>query len=125
MDDGVTIAKDIELENPFENMGAQLAREVASKTNDVAGDGTTTAICLTQSLLPEGIKNIAAGANPNAIERGIEKGRGAEAVKSIKALAKEVDDKAEISQVASIRPPTPRSVRSFLTPSTRSAKKAL
>src|SRR5580693_1630285 len=73
VDDGVTIAKDIELQDPFENMGAQLVKEVASKTNDVAGDGTTTAIILTQALLAEGIKNITAGANAKNIQRGMNK----------------------------------------------------
>jgi chaperonin GroEL len=99
--DGVTIAKEIELEDHFENMGAQLVKEVATKTNDVAGDGTTTATVLAQALVREGLRNVAAGANPIALKRGIEKAV-AEAVKSIKAMAKEVDDKAEISQVASI-----------------------
>ena len=99
--DGVTIAKEIELEDHFENMGAQLVKEVATKTNDVAGDGTTTATVLAQALVREGLRNVAAGANPIALKRGIEKAV-AEAVKSIKALAKEVDDKAEIAQVASI-----------------------
>ncbi len=99
--DGVTIAKEIELEDHFENMGAQLVKEVATKTNDVAGDGTTTATVLAQALVREGLKNVAAGANPIALKRGIEQAVAA-AVKSIKALAKEVDDKAEIAQVASI-----------------------
>ena len=71
--DGVTIAKEIELEDPFENMGAQLLKEAASKTNDVAGDGTTTATVLAQAIIHEGFKNIAAGANPMALKRGIEK----------------------------------------------------
>ena len=71
--DGVTIAKDIELEDPFENMGAQLVKEVATKTNDVAGDGTTTATLLAQAMIREGLKNVAAGANPMVIRRGIEK----------------------------------------------------
>ena len=70
--DGVTIAKEIELEDPFENMGAQLVREVATKTNDVAGDGTTTATLLAQAIVREGMKNVAAGANPMGIKRGIE-----------------------------------------------------
>src|SRR5437763_856130 len=70
--DGVTIAKDIELEDPFENIGAQLAKEVASKTNDIAGDGTTTATVLAQAIVTEGLKNVAAGANPMAIKRGLE-----------------------------------------------------
>src|SRR6202453_4834251 len=71
--DGVTIARDIELDDPFENMGAQLVREVATKTNDVAGDGTTTATVLAQALVREGLKNVAAGANPMGLKRGIEK----------------------------------------------------
>ena len=101
MDDGVTIAKDIELENPFENMGAQLGREVASKTNDVAGDGTTTAIVLTQSLLAEGIKNITAGANPKAIERGMHKALEI-VIKELKKNTKPVKTKEEKAQVATI-----------------------
>ncbi|MCX5794067.1 MAG: chaperonin GroEL [Elusimicrobia bacterium] len=101
LDDGVTIAKDIELENPFENMGAQLAREVASKTNDVAGDGTTTAIVLTQSLLVEGIKNITAGANAKAIERGMHKALEM-VVKELKKNTKPVKTKEEKAQVATI-----------------------
>ena len=101
LDDGVTIAKDIELENPFENMGAQLGREVASKTNDVAGDGTTTAIILTQSLLAEGIKNITAGANPKAIERGMHKALEL-VVKELKKNTKPVKTKEEKAQVATI-----------------------
>src|SRR5688572_8768642 len=71
--DGVTIAKEISVEDPFENMGAQLVREVASKTNDVAGDGTTTAIVLAQAIVREGLRNVAAGANPIAVKRGIDK----------------------------------------------------
>jgi len=71
--DGVTIARDIDLEDPFENMGAQLVKEVATKTNDVAGDGTTTATVLAQAIIREGLKNVAAGANPMEIKRGIEK----------------------------------------------------
>ena len=73
IDDGVTIAKEIELQDPYENMGAQLVKEVATKTNDVAGDGTTTAIILTQSLLNEGIRNVTAGANAKSIQRGMHK----------------------------------------------------
>ena len=99
--DGVTIAKEIELEDHFENMGAQLVKEVATKTNDVAGDGTTTATVLAQALVREGLRNVAAGANPIALKRGIEKAVAA-AVASIRSLAKEVDDKAEIAQVAAI-----------------------
>ena len=72
--DGVTVAKEIELDDPYENMGAQLVKEVASKTSDVAGDGTTTATILAQSIYKEGMKNVTAGANPMAVKRGIEKG---------------------------------------------------
>jgi chaperonin GroEL len=99
--DGVTIAKEIELEDHFENMGAQLVKEVATKTNDVAGDGTTTATVLAQALVREGLRNVAAGANPVALKRGIERAVAA-AVEAIHSLAKDVDDKGEIAQVASI-----------------------
>ncbi len=99
--DGVTIAKEIELEDPFENMGAQLVKEVATKTNDVAGDGTTTATILAQSIVREGLKNVAAGANPMGIKRGIEFAV-AEAVKELKNLSKPVENKQAIAQVASI-----------------------
>src|ERR671910_813678 len=99
--DGVSIAKDIELEDPFENMGAQLVKEVATKTNDIAGDGTTTATVLAQALVREGLRNVAAGASPMSLKRGIEKAVAA-AVDSIKELAKEIDDKSEIAQVAAI-----------------------
>ena len=99
--DGVTIAREIELEDPFENMGAQLVREVATKTNDVAGDGTTTATVLAQALVREGLKNVAAGANPMSLKRGIEKAVEA-AVASIRSQAKEIDGRHEIAQVASI-----------------------
>jgi chaperonin GroEL len=99
--DGVTIAREVELEDAFENMGAQLVKEVATKTNDVAGDGTTTATVLAQALVREGLRNVAAGASPTALKRGIDKAVAA-AVESIKALAKDVDDKSEIAQVASI-----------------------
>src|SRR6059036_399362 len=75
--DGVTIAKEIELENPFENMGAQLLKEAATKTNDVAGDGTTTSVVVAQAIVTEGLKNIAAGANPMLLKRGLEKGGAA------------------------------------------------
>src|SRR6202048_8146 len=91
--DGVTIAKDIELEDPFENIGAQLVKEVATKTNDVAGDGTTTATVLAQALVHEGLRNVAAGANPMSLKRGIEAAVKA-AVESIKKQSKEADDKA-------------------------------
>ncbi|HSL58613.1 MAG TPA: chaperonin GroEL [Acidimicrobiales bacterium] len=99
--DGVSIAREIELEDPFENMGAQLVKEVATKTNDIAGDGTTTATVLAQALVKEGLRNVAAGANPMGLKRGIEKGVAA-AVESIKDQATEIDDKAEIAQVAAI-----------------------
>jgi chaperonin GroEL len=99
--DGVTIAKEIELDDHFENMGAQLVKEVATKTNDIAGDGTTTATVLAQALVREGLRNVAAGANPIALKRGIEQAVTA-AVDSIRSIAKDVDDKAEIAQVASI-----------------------
>ncbi|UCF79603.1 MAG: chaperonin GroEL [Candidatus Eiseniibacteriota bacterium] len=99
--DGVTIAKEIELEDPFENMGAQLLREVATKTHDDAGDGTTTATVLAQAILREGLKNVAAGSNPMALKRGIEKGVAA-VVKSLGALSKSVSERDEVEQVASI-----------------------
>jgi chaperonin GroEL len=99
--DGVTIAKEIELEDPWENMGAQLTKEVATKTNDVAGDGTTTATVLARAMVKAGLKNVAAGANPMALKRGIEKAVMA-AVESIKGMAKDVDSKDDIANVASI-----------------------
>ena len=99
--DGVTIARDIELEDPFENMGAQLVKEVATKTNDVAGDGTSTATILAQARIPEGIRTVAAGANPMILKRGIEKAV-AKLVEEIKKRSIAVSDKASIAQVASI-----------------------
>lgn len=99
--DGVTIAKEIELEDPFENMGAQLVKEVATKTNDVAGDGTTTATLLAQAVIREGLKNVAAGANPMGVKRGILNACET-AVESLKALSKPIADSKAISQVASI-----------------------
>jgi len=99
--DGVTIAKDIELDDPWENMGAQLTKEVATKTNDVAGDGTTTATVLARAMVKGGMKNVAAGANPMALKRGIEKAVEA-AVEAIKNQAKDVESKDEVAQVASI-----------------------
>ena len=99
--DGVTIAKEIELPDPFENMGAQLVKEVSTKTNDVAGDGTTTAVLLAQAIIREGLKNLAAGANPVILKKGIEKAVEA-AVAQIKSISKKVDGKKAISQVASI-----------------------
>ena len=99
--DGVTVAKEIELEEPYENMGAQLVREVASKTNDVAGDGTTTATILAEAILEEGMKNVAAGANPMLLKRGIERAVAA-VVAEIKRISKPVDTKAAIEHIASI-----------------------
>lgn len=99
--DGVTIAKDIELEDAFENMGAQLVKEVATKTNDVAGDGTTTATLLAQALVREGMKNVAAGANPMEVKKGISKAVDA-AVAALKANAKPVTSSADIARVATI-----------------------
>ena len=99
--DGVTIAKELELDNPFENMGAQLVKEVATKTNDVAGDGTTTATLLAQALVREGLKNIAAGANPMIVKGGIQKAVDA-AVKSIAEVSVKVSGKKDIARVAAI-----------------------
>src|SRR5437763_12514971 len=99
--DGVSIAKEIELEDPYEKIGAELVKEVAKKTDDVAGDGTTTATVLAWSMVHEGLRNVAAGANPMTLKKGIEAAVDA-AVASIKELAKEVDSKDQIAQVASI-----------------------
>ena len=99
--DGVTIAKEIELEDPFENMGAQLIKEVATKTNDVAGDGTTTATLLAQAIVREGLKNLAAGANPMVLKRGIEDAANA-AVEGLKEISRPISGKQAIAQVASI-----------------------
>ena len=99
--DGVTIAKEIELEDPFENMGAQLVKEVSTKTNDVAGDGTTTAVVLAQAIIREGLKNLAAGANPIILRRGIDKAVDT-AVEQLKKISKPVESKLAIAQVASI-----------------------
>ncbi len=99
--DGVTIARDIELEEPYENMGAQLLEEVATKTNDIAGDGTTTSIVLAQAIVTEGLKNVTAGANPMGLKRGIERGVTA-VVEEIKRLSKPVDSKDDIAHIAAI-----------------------
>src|ERR1043165_3924338 len=99
--DGVTVAKEIELEDPYENMGAQLVREVASKTSDVAGDGTTTATILAESIYREGLRNVTAGANPTSLQRGIMKAVDA-IVEELKKLSKKVSDRTEIAQVATV-----------------------
>ena len=99
--DGVTIAKEVELEDPFENMGAQLVKEVATKTNDIAGDGTTTATVLAQALISEGMKNVTAGANPMVVRRGMQEAVEA-AVDAIKKNSKTVDGKADIARVATV-----------------------
>ena len=99
--DGVTIAKEIQVEDPFENMGAQIIREVSTKTNDIAGDGTTTAAVLAQAIVKEGLRNVAAGANPMVLKKGIQFATDA-AVDELKKISKEVEDKTAIAQVASI-----------------------
>jgi len=99
--DGVTIARDIDLEDPWENLGCQLVKEVAIKTNDVAGDGTTTATVLAQAMIKEGLKNVAAGANPMIMRKGIEKAVQA-AIKELHAISHPVETKESIAQVASI-----------------------
>ena len=99
--DGVTIARDIDLEDPWENVGCQLVKEVATKTNDVAGDGTTTATILARAMIKEGLKNVAAGANPMMMKRGIEKAVNV-AVEELKAISKPVESKSSIAQVAAI-----------------------
>src|SRR6187200_658902 len=99
--DGVTVAKEIELEDPYENMGAQLVREVASKTSDIAGDGTTTATVLAESIYKEGLKNVTAGANPTSLQRGINKAVEA-IVNELAKISKKVKDRTEIAQVATV-----------------------
>jgi chaperonin GroEL len=99
--DGVTIAKEVELEDPYENLGAQLAKEVATKTNDVAGDGTTTATVLAQAMVREGLRNVAAGAQPLALKKGIEAAVEAVNAKLLK-IARDVKDQSEVASVASI-----------------------
>ena len=101
INDGVTIAKEVTLENPFENMGAQLLKEAASRTNDVAGDGTTTATVLAQAIVAEGLKNLAAGANPMQLKQGIEQGADV-VVNAIHTQAIPVENRTEIAQVAAI-----------------------
>src|SRR5512143_3257838 len=99
--DGVTVAKEIELENPYENMGAQLLKEAATKTEDIAGDGTTTATVLAQAMINEGLKNVAAGANPMQMKVGIERAAAC-AVDAVKKIATPVKGKAEVAQVATV-----------------------
>ena len=99
--DGVTIARDVDLEDPYENMGAQLVKEVSTKTNDAAGDGTTTATLLAQIIVKEGLKNVAAGANPMILRRGMQ-GAVDVAVEELKSISKAVESKENIAQVASV-----------------------
>src|SRR5262250_821573 len=99
--DGVTVAKEVELENPYENLGAQLAKEVATKTNDIAGDGTTTATVLAQAMVAEGLRSVAAGANPMALKRGVDAASAAVAEALMKA-AREVEARSEVANVATI-----------------------
>ena len=99
--DGVTIAREVEIEDPYENLGAQLVKEVATKTNDIAGDGTTTATVLAQALVREGLRNVAAGANPMSLKRGIEKATEAVSQALLKS-AKEIETKEQIAATASI-----------------------
>ncbi|MGZ4438706.1 MAG: TCP-1/cpn60 chaperonin family protein, partial [Nocardioidaceae bacterium] len=99
--DGVTVAREIELDDPFENLGAQLTKEVATKTNDVAGDGTTTATVLAQAMVHEGLRAVAAGANPMSLKRGMDK--AVEAVgEALRTAARDVDDKADMAAVATV-----------------------
>src|SRR6187200_2753079 len=99
--DGVTVAKEIELSCPYENMGAQLVKEVSSKTSDVAGDGTTTATVLAEAIYSEGLRNVAAGANPLDLKRGMEKAVRT-VVKELERMSKKIQNKSEIEQVATI-----------------------
>ena len=111
--DGVTVAKEVELEDPYENMGAQMVKEVAEKTSDVAGDGTTCATILAESIYKEGLRNVTAGANPMAIRRGIEKAVG-KVVSELKSLSKEVKGKEEVSHVATIAANNDRSIGNII-----------
>src|SRR3989337_969078 len=104
--DGVTVAKEIELEDPFENMGASLVKEAASKTSDVAGDGTTTSVVLAQAMVEEGLKNITAGANPMILKFGVEKATET-VVAELKKMAKKVADQSELEKTATISPADP------------------
>ena len=122
--DGVTIAKEIELEDPYEKIGAELVKEVAKKTDDVAGDGTTTATVLAQALVREGLRNVAAGANPMALKRGIEKAVEAVSEELLKHGQGRRDQGADRRDRVDLRRPTPRSARSSPRRWTRSARKA-
>ena len=123
--DGVSIAREVELEDPFENMGAQLVKEVATKTNDVAGDGTTTATVLAQAMVREGLRNVAAGANPMSLKKGIE-AAVASAVESIGEMSEDVSsDKGKIASVAGFPQLIQRSAKFLPKRSTRSAKTVL
>jgi len=99
--DGVSVAKEVEIEDRAENLGAEIVKEVAEKTNDIAGDGTTTAVVLAQAMISEGLKNVAAGANPLALKRGIEKGVE-RVVEELKKMAKKITNQEEMAQVATI-----------------------
>jgi chaperonin GroEL len=111
--DGVTVAKEVELENPVENMGAQMVKEVASKTSDVAGDGTTTATVLAQAIFAEGLKNVTAGANPMHLKRGIEKAVAA-VIAEIKKISKPIPGKTEIAQVGTISANNDKSIGNLI-----------
>ena len=113
--DGVTIAKEIELEDPFENMGAQLVKEVASKTNDIAGDGTTTSVVLAAAIIGDGLRNVTAGANPMLLKSGIQKAVD-EVVKAIKEQSVQISDREKIAQVASISAADPAIGEKVLVP---------
>jgi chaperonin GroEL len=121
--DGVSIAKEIELDDPYERLGAELVKEVAKKTDDVAGDGTTTATVLAQALVREGLRNVTAGANPIALKRGIEQAVAA-VVDALGHQAREVETREQIAATASISAATPQWARSSPTRWTRSARKA-
>ena len=122
--DGVSIAKEIELEDPYEKIGAELVKEVAKKTDDVAGDGTTTATVLAQALVREGLRNVAAGANPMALKRGIEKAVEAVATELLRAWPRRSRPRSRSPRRRPSPPPTTRSARSSPRPWTRSARKA-
>src|SRR5690606_8973315 len=111
--DGVTVAKEVELEDRFENMGAKLVNEVASKTSDIAGDGTTTATVLARAIFREGLRNIAAGSNPMAIRRGIDKAVES-AIERLREMAKPVSSKEEVAQVGSISANNDREIGDLL-----------